>query len=177
MLTKAFVPYKGYWSSPFSRWQGSLQNADSVKLAAATTKKFFELRGFTPDMFDGIVYGSTIPQAWWFYDAPHYATLMGNPEISGPRMAQACATSTVSVNYAANSIEAGANEILLVATTDRMSNGPNILWPNSNGPGGKPDFESWVIDGFGWDPAAETFPDDPAAVRKLKRAMRGNWHV
>ena len=68
------------------------------------------------------------------------------------------ATSTVSVNYAANSIEAGANEILLVATTDRMSNGPNILWPNSNGPGGKPDFESWVIDGFGWDPAAETSP-------------------
>jgi hypothetical protein len=28
-----------------------------------------------------------------------------------------------------------------------------------------------------WDPAEETFPNDPTAVRKLKRAMRGNWHI
>jgi hypothetical protein len=25
-------------------------------------KKFFELRGITPDIFDGIVFGTTIPQ-------------------------------------------------------------------------------------------------------------------
>ena len=158
MFSNAFVPYKGYWSSPFSRWQGSLQNQDSVKLAAEATKKFFELRGFKADMFDGIVFGTTIPQPWWFYDAPYYATLMGNPAISGPRMSQACATSTVSVNYAANNVETGNYELMLVACTDRMSNGPNLLWPNPNGPGGKPDFESWVMDGFGWDPGAETSP-------------------
>ena len=162
MLTKAFVPYRGYWSSPFCKWQGSFQNEDSVKLAAATAKKFMEVRGYTPDQFDGIVYGSTIPQRWWFYDAPHFATLMGNPDISGPRMAQACATSTVSVNYAANCIETGSHKNLLVAATDRMSNGPNILWPNPKGPGGKPEFESWIIDGFGWDPSAETSPSGTA---------------
>lgn len=162
MLTKAFVPYRGYWSSPFCKWQGSFQNEDSVKLAAATASKFLALRGFTPDIFDGIVYGSTIPQRWWFYDAPHFATLMGNPAISGPRMAQACATSTVSINYAANCIETGSHENVLVAATDRMSNGPNILWPNPQGPGGKPEFESWIIDGFGWDPSAETGPSGTA---------------
>ena len=61
---------------------------------------------------------------------------MGNPKISGPLMAQACATSTVSVNYAANCVRKRRQSTILVATTDRMSNGPNILWPNPNGPAG-----------------------------------------
>lgn len=158
MFDKAFIPYKGYWSSPFCKWQGSFQNEDSVKLGAATAKKFLSLRDYSVEMFDAIVYGSTIPQRWWFYDSPHVATLMGNPKISGPRIAQACATSTVSVNYAAMSIQTEMNENILVVTSDRMSNGPNLIWPNPVGPGGKPEFESWVMDGFGWDPTAETNP-------------------
>lgn len=171
MFTKAFVPYKGYWSSPFSRWQGMLQNEDSVVLAAATAKKFFVLRGYSPDLFDGIVFGTTIPQKCWFYGSPHFASLMGNPKIGGPLMAQACATSTVSINYAATNIETGGNQTVLVATTDRMSNGPNILWPNPNGPGGKPDFESWVMDGFGWDPMAETSPTGTAETVAKKHGF------
>jgi acetyl-CoA acetyltransferase len=162
MFKNAFIPYKGYWSSPFCKWQGSFQNQDSVHLGAATAKKFMELRGFTPDIFDGIVYGSTIPQRWWFYDSPHVAMLLGNPNISGPRMAQACATSTVSVNYAACSIEMNSHQNVLVVASDRMSNGPNLLWPNPAGPGGKPEFESWVMDGFGWDPTADTNPTGTA---------------
>ncbi len=84
MFKNVYVPYKGYWSSPFCRWQESLQNQHAVKLAADTAKKFFALRGITPDIFDGIVFGTTIPQKMWFYDAPWFATLMGNPNISGP---------------------------------------------------------------------------------------------
>ena len=162
MFENAYIPYKGYWSSPFCKWQGSFQNQDSVHLSAATAKKFMELRGFTPDIFDGIVYGSTIPQRWWFYDSPHVATLLGNPNISGPRIAQACATSTVSVNYAACCIEMKSHQNVLVVAGDRMSNGPNLIWPNPAGPGGKPEFESWVMDGFGWDPTAETSPSGTA---------------
>jgi acetyl-CoA acetyltransferase len=158
MLSKAYIPYGGYWSSPFCKWQGSFQNEDSVKLAASATRKFLGLRGLGADIFDGVVYGSTIPQRWWFYDAPHFATLMGNPGICGPRIAQACATSTVAVNYAATCIETGQQQNILVATSDRMSNGPNLLWPNPKGPGGQPEFESWIMDGFGWDPTAETSP-------------------
>jgi acetyl-CoA acetyltransferase len=129
-----------------------------VELAAVTAKRFFELRGITPDIFDGIVFGSTIPQKMWFYDAPWFATLMGNPSISGPRVAQACATATVSLNVAASCVEVGSNASILVATCDRTSNGPNILWPNPSGLGGKPDFESWMVDGFNFEPTGDTGP-------------------
>lgn len=158
MFNNVYVPYKGYWCSPFCRWQGSLQNENATELAAATAKRFLQLRGITPNVFDGIVYGATIPQPQWFFDAPYFATLMGNPNISGPRVSQACATSTVCLNYAASSIEAGSNANVLVVTADRTSNCPNILWPNPAGPGGKPHFESWMTDGFNWDPIAETSP-------------------
>jgi acetyl-CoA acetyltransferase family protein len=158
MFKNVYVPYKGYWSSPFCRWQGSLQNQHAVELAAATAKRFFELRGITPDIFDGIVFGATVPQKMWFYDAPWFATLIGNPSISGPRVAQACATSTVSINVAASYIEVGSNANVLVATCDRTSNCPNILWPNPSGLGGKPDFESWMVDGFNYEPTSETGP-------------------
>ena len=158
MFKNVYVPYKGYWSSPFCRWQESLQNQHAVQLAAATAKRFFELRGITPDIFDGIVFGATIPQKMWFYDAPWFATLMGNPNISGPRVAQACATATVSINIAASYVEVGNNTNMLVATCDRSSNCPNILWPNPTGLGGKPDFESWMLDGFNFEPTGDTGP-------------------
>jgi acetyl-CoA acetyltransferase len=158
MFEYAYVPYKGYWSSPFCRWQGSLQNEHAVKLAAATAKRFFALRGITPDIFDGIVFGATVPQKMWFYDAPWFATLIGNPNIGGPRVAQACVTSTVCINVAASYIEVGSNTNVLVATCDRTSNCPNILWPNPSGPGGKPDFESWMVDGFNFEPTGDTGP-------------------
>ncbi len=158
MFEKAFVPYKGYWCSPFCRWQGSLQNQNATELAAAAAKRFFERRGITPDIFDGMIYGATIPQPQWFFDVPYLATLMGNPRLSGPRVSQACATSTVCLYHAASCIEAGASTNVLVVTADRTSNGPNILWPNPQGLGGKPHFESWMVDGFNLDPVAETGP-------------------
>ena len=158
MFKNVYVPYKGYWSSPFCKWQGAFQNQHAVVLAADTAKKFFEVRGITPDIFDAIVFGATIPQKMWFYDAPWFATLMGNPNISGPRVAQACATSTVAIKTAAISIEAGSDANVLVATCDRSSNCPNILWPNPSGLGGKPDFESWMLDGFNFEPTGDTGP-------------------
>jgi acetyl-CoA acetyltransferase len=158
MFKNAYVPYKGYWCSPFCRWQGSLQNEHAVKLAASTAKRFFELRGITPDIFDSLVFGATIPQKMWFYDAPWFATLIGNPYLTGPRVAQACATATVSIKTAAAYVEAGSDANVLVATCDRASNCPNILWPNPAGFGGKPDFESWMMDGFNFEPTGDTGP-------------------
>jgi acetyl-CoA acetyltransferase len=158
MFKNVYVPYKGYWSSPFCKWQGSFQTQHAVVLAADTAKRFFAARKITPDIFDSIVFGATIPQKMWFYDAPWFATLMGNPNISGPRVAQACATSTVAIKTAATSIEAGSDANVLVATCDRSSNCPNILWPNPSGLGGKPDFESWMLDGFNFEPTGDTGP-------------------
>lgn len=158
MYQNVYIPYKGYWCSPFCRWQGSLQNQNATELAAAAARRFLELRGVPPDVFDGIVYGATVPQPQWFFDAPYLATLIGNPRIGGPRISQACATSTVALNYAASAVEAGSNINLLVVTADRTSNGPNIIWPNPQGLGGKPLYESWMVDGFNLDPVADTSP-------------------
>jgi acetyl-CoA acetyltransferase len=158
MFKNVYVPYKGYWCSPFCRWQESLQNQHAIELAAATAKRFFELRGITPDIFDGIVFGSTVPQKMEFYSAPWFASMMGNPYISGPHIAQACATATACLNYAASSIELGSNANLLVATCDRCSNCPNIIWPNPSGLGGKPDYASWMVDGFNYEPTGGTGP-------------------
>jgi acetyl-CoA acetyltransferase family protein len=171
MFKNVYVPYKGYWSSPFCGWQGSFQNQNAVELAAATAKKFFALRGITPDIFDGIVFGSTIPQKGWFFDGPTFAMQMGNPNISGPRIAQACATSTVSIKVAASFIEAGVNSNVLVGTCDRSSNAPNLLWPNPMGLGGKPDYESWMADGFNLDPTAGVGPSGTANVVAKERGF------
>ena len=37
-----------------------LKNEDAIELAAAAARKFFELRGYTPELFDSIVFGTTI---------------------------------------------------------------------------------------------------------------------
>jgi acetyl-CoA acetyltransferase len=170
MFNNVYVPYKGYWCSPFCRWQGSLQNQHAVQLAADTAKRFFELRGIKPDIFDSIVFGATVPQKMWFYDAPWFATLIGKPDISGPRVAQACATATISLNVAASFVELGNNANVLVATCDRTSNCPNIIWPNPSGFGGKPDYESWMLDGFMYEPTSET---GPLAIANIVVKERG----
>ncbi|GAB6144779.1 thiolase family protein [Desulfocicer niacini] len=154
MFQNSYIPYGGYWSSPFCRWQGKLQTVNAVDCAAATTKVFLEKRGISPEVFDGVVVGTTVPQHKWFFVPPRYASLIGNDKISGPLMAQACATSAVSVKDAVGSIETGAYETMLVATMDRCSNSPSLLWQKPNGMGGAPEYESWMLDGFNEDPVA-----------------------
>ena len=107
MFQKSFIPHKGYWSSPFSRWQMSFQNINSIELGAATAKKFLEIRGYAPDMFDGCILGMTIGQRSWFYANPWFCALMGNDQISGPTISQACATSATSIYTAAAGLETG----------------------------------------------------------------------
>ncbi len=152
MFKKAFIPHKGYWSSPFSRWQMSFQNEHPVKLAAATAQKFFELRQIDPAVFDGCTLGMTIGMPSWFYANPWFCALMGNDKISGPTVSQACATSATALYTAASGLECGAFECNLVATTDRCSNGPHSVWPNPNGPGGEVISENWMMDNFNKDP-------------------------
>ena len=152
MLQNAFIPYKAYWSSPFCRWQGSLQNQHPIILGAATAKKMFELRNIDPATFDGLVLGMTIGMKSWFYGGPWFAALMGNDRVSGPTVSQACATSATSVGTAAMGVETGMYDCVLVATTDRCSNGPHTIWPNPMGPGAEVIHENWLMDNFGSDP-------------------------
>jgi acetyl-CoA acyltransferase len=152
MFTKAFIPHKGYWSSPFSRWQMSFQNEHPIKLAAATATKFFEAKDYGPEVLDGCVFGMTIGAPSWFYGNPWFCALMGNPSIGGPTISQACATSATAIFTAASGVECGAYEAQLVATTDKCSNGPHTIWPNPKGPGGEVISENWLMDNFSKDP-------------------------
>lgn len=154
MFEKVYIPHKGYWSSPFSRWQMSFQNEHAIELGARTAKKFLALKGLTPDIFDGCVLGMTIGQPAWFYANPWFCGLLGNDRITGPTISQACATSTTAIYTAGLWLESGHYQNVLVATMDRCSNGPHTVWPNPNGPGGEVIHENWNMDNFNRDPYA-----------------------
>lgn len=67
MLTKAFIPYKGYYSSPFVRWQGSMANENAIVLGAETSKQWIATKQWDPKMFDYIILGVTVGQPKLFY--------------------------------------------------------------------------------------------------------------
>lgn len=152
---KAFIPYDAYWSTPFCRWQGNFAHLHSMKFAAEICKGAFSGRRISPEIFDGIVLGMTVPQKNCFYGAPWMAGMIGAPGITGPTISQACATSAKCVHAASEEIEIGNNEAILVVTCDRTSNGPHIYYPNPLGIGGTGDKEDWVWDNFGYDPYAK----------------------
>lgn len=152
---KAYIPYDAYWSTPFCRWQGSFAHLHSMVFAADIAKGALRGRGISPQTFDGIVLGMTIPQKHCFYGAPWMAAMIGATGITGPSINQACATSAKCVSIASEEIELGNNEAVLVVTCDRTSNGPHIYYPNPLGTGGTGDKEDWVWDNFGYDPYAK----------------------
>ncbi len=154
MLSKAYIPYKGYYSTPFVKWQGSLANENSITLAAQTSKNWFLTRDLDPKMFDYLILGVTIGQPAAFYGAPWASALMGAEDIAGLYISQACSTSTTGIFQAALGVEGGAYQNVYTLFTDRCSNGPHTIWPNPGGPGGKVISEDWVMDHFGNDPWA-----------------------
>lgn len=155
MLTKAYIPYKGYYSTPFCRWQGSMANENAIVLAADTSKRWLAEKKWDPKLFDYMFLGITIGQKHWFYGSTWAAALMGAPNIPGVTLSQACTTSTTCIQQAAVGIETGLYQTPFVLATDRCSNGPHTVWPNPNGPGGEVESENWVMDNFGRDPWAK----------------------
>ncbi|SPF38242.1 Thiolase domain-containing protein [Syntrophobacter sp. SbD1] len=155
MFTKAYIPFRGYYSTPFSRWQGSYANQNSIVLGAETSKRWLAGKNWDPKMFDYLFLGITIGQPKWFYGSPWAAALMGAPDIPGMTISQACTTSATCVCQAAIGVETGLYENPFCLMTDRCSNGPHTIWPNPTGPGGEVVFENWLMDNFGSDPWAK----------------------
>ncbi len=81
--------------------------------------------------------------------------MIGAEHITGPMIAQACATGAKTLAVAAQGVETGTNKNVLVVCADRCSNGPLLVYPNQQAPGGTQDKESWVWDNFGHDPFAK----------------------
>jgi acetyl-CoA acetyltransferase family protein len=157
-----YIPYGGYWSTPFCSWQGSFQNIHSIKFAADIGKRFLLDKKISAKEFDELILGITIPQISSFYGTPWLAGLIGAEHITGPMIGQACATGAKGVEVAALSIEAGLHKNILVVYADRCSNGPLLVYPNPQAPGGTQDKESWVWDNFGNDPFAKNAMIDTA---------------
>lgn len=154
MLANAYIPYKGYHSSPFCRWQGSLATQHAIIFAAETSKRWFEEKNWSPKMFDYLFLGMTIGQPQWFYGSPWAAALIGADGIPGMLISQACSTSTTCVFQAAAGVDNGLYSNVYCMMTDRASNGPHTIWPNPNGPGGEVLSENWMMDNFNRDPWA-----------------------
>ena len=146
------IPYGAYWSTPFAKWQGSLAGLHSMAFGAYVARHEMAKRKLDPAMFDHGVLGMTVPQKQSFYGLPWFAGLIGAPQLAGPTINQACATGARCLMAAAQEVEQDDATTALVATCDRISNGPHIVYPEPGRPGGTADHENWVLDNFGCDP-------------------------
>lgn len=155
-FNNAYIPYGGYWSTPFCKWQGSFANLHPLKFAADIARDALKNRKIDVNEFNALHLGNTIPSKSCFYGAPWVAGMIGAEGVTGPMIGQACATSARVIAGAAFEAESGhdSSQAILCITADRTSNGPHILYPNPVGPGGKGTAEDWVWDNFNFDPFA-----------------------
>jgi acetyl-CoA acetyltransferase len=154
-FTKAYIPYQGYYSSPFSRWQGSMQYDNAVSLGVNTARRWFlEKKKIDPTVIDYLFFGSTVAQNHWFIAHNWAASILTDDIKYVPALFvnQCCSTSTTMLNLAAMNLELGVYEVAFTLATDRCSNGPHTIWPDPLGPGGQPDREDWNMDNFGGNP-------------------------
>jgi acetyl-CoA acetyltransferase family protein len=151
---RACIPLGGAWSSPFARWQGAFSELSSLDLAVLTARRGLDDRGIRPEELTQLVLGWTVPQEGAFYGAPTVAGRIGAPGVTGPMIAQACATSVAAIAVAAQGVEAGDDGLTLALLTDRTSNGPHIVYPSGAAPGGTVRSEDWVMENFRRDPWA-----------------------
>jgi acetyl-CoA acetyltransferase len=148
--TKVFIPYKGYYSTPFSRWQMSMQNDNAITLGAETARRWFLEKKIDPTIVDYMYFGSTVAQKHWFLSHHYAAALFTNDRkfLPGLFVNQACSTSTTILNLLAKDIELGVYEVGYALAADRCSNSPHTIWPNPLGAGGFVDREDWMMDNF-----------------------------
>jgi acetyl-CoA acetyltransferase len=149
---KAEIPYGGYWSTPFARWQGALADLNAVVFAAFVGRKELERRAIEPAAFDYAVLGLTVPQHHSFFGLPWFSGLVGCGHIAGPTIMQACATGARVLLSAVQEVECGLATAALAVSCDRTSNGPHLYYPAPLGPGGTGEHEDWVLDNFSHDP-------------------------
>jgi len=150
-LDNVAVPLGRAWTSPFCRWQGALSEVSSIDLAVDVTAR--ALQGFPISDLTYLVLGSTVPQRTSFYGATMVAPRLGLDAVTGPTIAQACATSAAVVQAAAAQVALGAHRTVLAVATDRTSNGPVMLYPSPAAVGGAPLSEHWVLDPMKQDPS------------------------
>jgi len=153
-LNKAYIPFRGYYSSPFCRWQGSLANENAIVLGATTANRWFKHRKIDPTVIDYLYFGYTVVQHHIFYGHTWAAAMVveGKKDVPALLVSQACTTAVTCIYLAATNIELGAYQTGFALVSDRCSNGPHICWANPLGPGGELESENPVMDNFNRDP-------------------------
>jgi acetyl-CoA acetyltransferase len=154
-FSKAFIPYGGYYSTPFCRWQGSMQYDNAVSLGATTARRWFlEKRKTDPTVIDYLFFGATVAQNHWFCSHNWASAIVTDDKkfVPGLFVNQACSTSATILTLAVKDIELGMYGVAFGLMADRCSNGPHTVWPDPLGPGGQPEREDWNMDNFGGNP-------------------------
>lgn len=148
------IPYGAYWSTPFAKWQGSLQHLHSMKLAAHVAKAELAKRGIEASSFDFGVLGMTVNQLQSFGGAPWPLYDIGLKSVTGPTISQACATGARVLLTAAAEIQCGLASVALALMCDRTSNAPHIYYPEPGRLGGTGDAEDQMLLNLSRDPIA-----------------------
>ena len=150
-LEDVCIPVEAAWSSPFVRWQGPAAGVNSLDLAVQVTSRALADRAVQWE-FRQLILGWTVPQTGSFFGAPTVAARLGFGDVSGPMVSQACATSVRCLHVAAADQQVEGGGAVLVVATDRTSNGPVLVYPQPDAPGGALGMENWMFDNFEGDP-------------------------
>jgi len=153
---RSVIPYGAYWATPFAKWQGALSHLHSLEFAAHTARDELSRHHVDVRAIDYGVLGYTVPQAGAFYGLPWTMGMLGAGHVAGPTVSQACSTGAACVAVAAAEIECGRAKVALVLTADRVSNGPQIYYPDPLGSGGVGSAEDWVQRNFACDPLSRS---------------------
>lgn len=152
MTERTEIPYGCYWSTPFAKWQGSLQHLNSVEFAAWVCQREMDKRAIDPAVIDHALMGITVVQKSSFYGLPWLTGLIpGLEKVSGQTLSQVCATGVRALLSGTQEVASGMARASLVVTTDRTSNGPHVYFPAPAGPGGTGSHEDIVVDNMACD--------------------------
>lgn len=168
---RSVIPHGAYWSTPFAKWQGSLSHLHSLEFAAHTAREGLSRHGIDVGAIDYGVLGFTVPQAGAFYGLPWTMGMLGAGHVAGPTVSQACSTGAACVAAAAAEIEGGRAKVALVLTADRVSNGPQIYYPDPLGSGGVGSAEDWVKRNFACDPLSQS------SMLATAERVASEWHI
>jgi acetyl-CoA acetyltransferase len=152
MFQKAYIPYKGYYSSPFCKWQGTYSAENSIVLGAETVKRWLASKQWDASLYDYTFFGISVGQNRWFYGGTWANAIIG-ANVPAMNIMQACSTGTTCIYNAALAVEMDQMKTPLCMMVDRTSNGAHTIWPNPKGVGGQVEHENWNLDNMGSDPA------------------------
>ncbi|KLU64817.1 3-ketoacyl-CoA thiolase [Desulfosporosinus acididurans] len=153
-FTKAYIPYGGYFSSPFVRWNGSLKGDNSVILGASTARRWFVEKQIDPNGLDFLYYGITTAQPLSFYGHAYSAAVIldrQGKDIPALQINQVCATSCTTLGLAAKDIETDSHGEIFALSVDRTSSTPLLVCPDPLT--GAVSTENIVLDNFERDPS------------------------